>query len=114
MEIPPEVRGDLVKLQQIQQQLQNLMFQKQNIQVQKIEVENALKEIENLKAKEDVYEIVGNVMLKKAPESLKSSLKDKSELFNLRINSLDKQINKLTEEAKEIQGKVSAELNKKR
>jgi len=101
-------------MQQIQQKLQNFMLQKQHVQVQKIEVENALKEIKNVKKDDGVFEIVGTIMFKKSKDELNASLDEKNELFTLRLSSLDKQINTLTDEAKEIQAKITAEINKKR
>lgn len=113
MEIPSEIREDFLKLQQLQQTLQNLMYQKQNIQVQKIEVENAMRELKNSE-NQDAYEIVGTIMLKRKTEKLTASLKDRGELFDLRLKSLDKQINKQTDEAKQIQEKIAKTMNKKK
>jgi prefoldin beta subunit len=93
------------KLQQIQQQLQVLMYQKQNIQVQQAEVENALKEVESGEST-DLYEIIGTVMIKREKNSLLKSLKEKNEILELRLSTLDKQIDSLSKTAKDIQDEV--------
>jgi len=100
--VPPEVGEMVRKFQQLQQQLQVLMFQKQNMQVQQAEVENALKEVNETKDKE-LYEIIGTVMIKRNRTELAKSLKEKKEMLGLRLSTLDKQINMLTEQAKEVQ-----------
>lgn len=109
MKIPEDVRKDFLKLQQLQQQVQVLMFQKQNVQMQLSEVENALKELDGV-SNGEIFEIVGTIMLKKSREDLKSSLGDKKEILDLRISTIDKQLNKLGEEAKALQEKVGKHL----
>ncbi|MCK4714493.1 MAG: prefoldin subunit beta, partial [Candidatus Aenigmarchaeota archaeon] len=110
--VPPEM-GDMVKrFQQLQQQLQVLMFQKQNIQVQQAEVENALKEITGSKDKE-LYEIIGTVMIKRTRSELKKSLKGKNEIMELRLSTLDKQINSITEQVRKVQNSLM-EMSKPR
>lgn len=93
------------KLQQIQQQLQVLMFQKQNVQVQQAEVENALKEVES-KESTDLYEIIGTVMIKRERDEMLKSLKEKNEILELRLSTLDKQINSLSDSAQKLQDEV--------
>lgn len=111
MTFTEETQKDLIKLQNIQQQLQALMMQKQNLQIQLVDVENALKEMDN--AKGAAYEIVGNIMVQKSPEDLKKSLKEKQELINLRVSSVDKQVDKLTKDSQEIQERVSKQVKPK-
>jgi prefoldin beta subunit len=100
------------RFQQIQQQLQALMMQKQNIQIQQAEVENALKELKTSKETE-LYEIIGTVMIKRTKNELTKSLKEKSDIFGLRLSSLDKQIDSLSSKAKETQDEIIAASKKK-
>lgn len=111
MEIPEEIKGDLIKLQQFQQQIQVLMIQKQNIQIQISEIENALKEIKE-DAKEELYEIVGTVMIKRKPDELKVRLSEKKEVLELRLSTIDRQVNKINKSAKEIQEKLAKQIRK--
>ncbi len=105
MKIPKEAEDILKELQGVQQQLQTLLYQKQNVSVQKAEITNALKEVEKSK-ENDMFEIIGTIMIRKDREKLISDLKEKQEIFELRIKSLDKQINKLSERNKELQNKL--------
>lgn len=109
MELPENAREDIMNFQQIQQQLQMLMLQKQNIQIQTIEIENALKELEKAGDKE-VFEVVGNIMVKKQKKELVTSLKEKQDLFGLRTTTLDKQLEELNKKARELQKKLSSYL----
>ncbi len=109
MELSENAREDVMKFQQIQQQLQMIMLQKQNIQAQIAEIENALKELEKIKD-ENAYEVIGNIMIKKSKKELEKSLKDKKELLNLRISTIEKQQDKLTKNASELQEKLSKQL----
>jgi len=100
------MQEDIMKFQQLQQQLQALMMQKQTIQSQISEIENALTELDNYKD-DKVFEVVGNVMIKKDKNNIILSLKDKKELLNLRVSTIDKQIEKLNENSKKLQEKFS-------
>jgi prefoldin beta subunit len=105
IEIPESAREDVLKIQQFQQQLQVLLMQKQELQVQTAEIENAAKELDKTDTTE-VYEIIGNIMVKKNKEELKKSLQEKKEIIDLRIKTLNKQIDVLTKKTQEIQEKI--------
>lgn len=105
IKIPESSRANVLKLQQTQQQLQMLMMQKQNVQSKYLELENAIKEVDKI-TKEDVYEIVGNVMIKRDRDYLKINLIEKKETISLRQNSIDKQIERLNKMANELQSKI--------
>ncbi len=108
-ELSDSAKEDILKFQQIQQQLQMVMMQKQDLQAQKAEVENAIKELEKLKD-ENAYEVVGNIMIKKDKADLKKSLASKKELIELRLSTIDKQQDRLTKEASELQGKLAKQI----
>ncbi len=92
----------LIHLQQYQQQLQALSSQKQSIQLQEAEVSNALKELSVVKD-EKVFEIVGNVLINRKPDELIKRLNDKKERISLRLESIDKQIKRITEKVQSLQ-----------
>ena len=56
-----------------------------------VEVTNALEELKKLKATEEVFKIVGSLMIKSNKEETEKELKKKNDLLNLRINSIEKQ-----------------------
>lgn len=109
MKISEETKEEILKFQQIQQQLQLIMLQKQNLQAQIVEVENAIRELEKTKNK-DAYEIIGNIMVKKQKKELEKSLKEKKEILELRFSTIEKQQEKLSKAATELQEKLSKKL----
>lgn len=79
------------ELSLIDQSLQNLLMQKQVFQMELIETTNALEELKKLKSDEDVFKIVGSLMVKANKEETEKELTKKRDLINLRITSIEKQ-----------------------
>jgi len=73
----------------LEQNLQNLLFQKQAFQMELSETRTAKKEIE--KSEEDVFKIIGQLMIKTDREEMKEELSNKEKLLDLRIKSIEKQ-----------------------
>ncbi len=113
MEIPEEVKDDVVRLQMLQQKMQSLLMQKQTVSMQLVEVNNALKELESRKDSDSVFEIVGSIMLKKSASELSKSLTDKKDVFDLRLKSYDKQVKSANDELSALQEKIVSKLGRK-
>jgi prefoldin beta subunit len=79
----------LREMQIIDQNLHNIMLQKQAFQMEAQETKTALKEIKE--SKNDIYKIIGNLMLKTEKEKIQKELEDKDKLLELRITSFEKQ-----------------------
>ena|SRR3989344_4073161 len=97
------------KIQEIQileQNLQNLLLQKQAFQMEISETIAAKREIEM--AGEDVFKIIGQLMIKSDKSRIKDELSNKEKLLDLRIKSFEKQeislIEKIDSLRKEILG----------
>lgn len=91
------------QLSMLENNLQNMSMQRQQFQSQIMETESALSELE---ASADAYKIIGNLMVRVEKEKLKSDLSHKKETVQVRIQSLEKQEQKLREKAKELQEQV--------
>ena len=91
-------------MQLLEQGLQNLLFQKQAFQIELSETENALKEVG--KTKEDVYRMIGQIMLKASKEGIEKELKEKKDILELRIKSIEKQESRFKEEVETIRKEV--------
>ena len=76
-------------LQMMEQTLQNILVQKQTFQLELNEVLSALDELKD--SNEEVFKIVGQIMIKSKKEKLKEDLKAKKDFLELRIKNLDKQ-----------------------
>lgn len=77
------------ELQILEQALQNLLLQKQTFQMELSETQSALNEMEN--SSDEVYKIVGQLMLKSDKKKIVSELSEKSRLLELRLKAIDKQ-----------------------
>ncbi len=95
--------NSLEELQMIEQNAQQYLLQRQQYQSQLMEIESALTELGKSK---NAYRIVGNIMVSAKKDDLEKDLKEKREMFELRIRSLENQEAKLKEKAKELQKKV--------
>lgn len=100
------------KIQQlniIENSLGQIVSQKQQYQKFILEIDTALKEIEG---KDEAYSIVGSVMIKKDSKEIKKDLDERKELYTTRITSLEKQEEKLREQATTIREDVIGNLEK--
>jgi prefoldin beta subunit len=92
------------EMQILEQNLQNLLFQKQAFQMELSETKAALKEIE--KAGEDVFKILGQLMIKTDKKKTQEELSNKEKLLDLRIKSIEKQEMSLAERAESLRKEV--------
>src|SRR3972149_6481387 len=71
------------EIQMMEQNLQNLLLQKQAFQMELSETLAAKKEIDN--AGEEVFKIIGQLMVKTDKEKVKSELANKEKLLGIRV-----------------------------
>ncbi|MFA5857209.1 MAG: prefoldin subunit beta [Candidatus Pacearchaeota archaeon] len=110
MDLDNETKEKIQELQSYEQNLQNLLMQKQTFQIELSESENALSEIS--KSDEDVYKIVGQVMIKVKKDIIIKELNQKIDLLNLRLKSIEKQESELTKDFEELRKEVLKKINK--
>ncbi len=91
------------KLQVLEHNLQGILAQKQQFQSQLFEVNSALEEIDG---SEEVYKILGGVLLRKKKEEVKKELEEKRDLTQIRITTIEKQEKKMREQAQTLQEEV--------
>ena len=83
------------EMQILEQNLQSLLYQKQAFQMELSETQSSVKEIEE--AKDDVFKIVGQLMIKSDKKKVLDDLSSKEKLLELRIKSIEKQENSFLE-----------------
>lgn len=98
------------ELQILEQNLHNLLLQKQAFQMELSESNAALKEIE--KSGEDVYKVIGQLMIKRDKNKTKEELKSKEKMFDLRIKTIEKQETTITEKLEHLRDEVMKGMNK--
>ncbi len=104
MDIDKQTQEKIQELQGFEQNLHGLLMQKQAFQMEQTETENALSEIS--KSKDDIFKIVGNIMIKTEKKKIEDELKKKQELITLRLSSIESQETDLTNKAEELKKEV--------
>src|SRR5215218_265603 len=95
-ELPPWVREQVSRLQQLQQNLQAIMMQKQQLEVEMVETDRALQELKKTTPDDAIYKNAGSVLIKA-----------KKELSNTRIMVLGKQEARVKENLKEVENEIN-------
>lgn len=108
-DISDESREKVQQLQFIEQNLRSSLLQRQNFQTQLVEVESALGEIEKT---DTAYKIIGNIMVALPKDQIKKELDEKKEFLSLRMQSLEKQEEKLRLRANQLQSEVLKDMEK--
>lgn len=88
------------EMQFLEQNLQNLLFQKQAFQMELSETQAALKELE--KSGDEVFKIIGQLMIKTDKPKIKDELFNKEKVLSLRTKTIEKQENSLTKELEKL------------
>lgn len=108
MNIDKETQEKIQELQSYEQTIQSLLAQKQAFQMELSETENALTEISG--SKDDVYKIVGNIMIRADKDSIEKELKQKKELLALRLKSIERQEEQISKQAEELREEVMKKI----
>jgi prefoldin beta subunit len=105
-EIPPWLREQLARLEQLQQNLQAVQMQKQQVDAEMSEVERALEELKTTPEGEQIYKYAGNLLIKVTKEAITKDLQERKEVANTRNLVLAKQETRFKENLKELQTKI--------
>ena len=98
MELSEEKQRELLALQQ---QYQALIVEIETLKLKNKEIEEVLEEL-NKSNKNEVYKLVGNVLIKKSKEEILKELNDEKEIIEIRLKSLEKNKQKIEEKLKEF------------
>ncbi|AJF61150.1 TPA: prefoldin subunit beta [Candidatus Woesearchaeota archaeon] len=102
-----ETKEKLEQLQNLEQNINSILSQRQQFQSQQLEIENAM---EQVKDTEKVFRIIGNIMVASKKEEVKKELREKLDIVELRLKTLEKQEAKFREKASELQKDVMKEI----
>lgn len=108
MDINKETESQIKELQLLEQNLQSIIMQKQAFQMELSEVENALEEL--AKSSGEAYKIVGNIMIKSTKDDLLKDLKQKKDLIELRLKSINSQEKSLEEDSENLRKTVLSKI----
>ncbi|MCH8022460.1 MAG: prefoldin subunit beta [Thaumarchaeota archaeon] len=82
-EIPPWLREQLARFDQIQQSLQSIMMQKQQVEAETADIEKAVVELNKIKNDETVYKSAGPLLVRVKRVEILKELQEKKELSKL-------------------------------
>ena len=108
-QIDKETERSIQELQSLEQAIKNLLLQKQAFQIELSETSNALEELK--KPKDDAFKIVGQIMIKTDKAELEKELEDKKKLLNLRLNSIQKQEDLMSEKIERLKEEIRKKLS---
>ena len=92
-------------LQMLEHNLQQILLQKQAFQMELGETKSAMKELE--KSGEEVFKIIGQLMIKSEKKSVISELANKEKIIDLRIRNFEKQEKAVSEKIEELQKEIT-------
>jgi len=105
MKIDQETTKKIQELQILEQNLQAFLAQKQNFQMDLSEILNALNDLK--KSTEEVYKIVGGLMVRSDKKSITLDLEEKKKILELRISSIEKQEKILEEKSEKLKNEIT-------
>ena len=106
-ELPPWLREQVARLQQLQQNLQAIMMQKQQVELEIVETDRALEEIRKAGIEDVVYKSAGPLLIKAKKDDVIKELEEKKELSNTRVMVLTKQETRVKDNLKEVENKIN-------
>lgn len=92
------------QLQILEQNMQTILMQKQAFQMELSETESSLSELKN--SGDEVFKVIGQIMLKSDKSKMQKEFEEKIKLMNLRINTLDKQEESFSNQLQKLREEV--------
>lgn len=104
-------RNQIQEMQILEHNLQNLLLQKQAFQMELSETQSALREIEF--SGDEIFRIVGQLMIKTDKSNVKEELSNKERLLEIRIKAIEKQELSLNEKLDSLRNEILKKQGKK-
>jgi prefoldin beta subunit len=104
--LPPWITEQILRLQQIQQNLQAIMMKKQQIEQEIAEIDTILEEIKKLDGDNKIYKRYDNLLIKSKREDILEEFKEKKVTLNTRMLVVEKQESRVNDNLKEVENKI--------
>ena len=111
-EVPPWLKEQLERYEQLQQNLQSVLVQKQQVDLEIIEISKALEELNKSADDVKVYKSAGTVMVSSNKADVVKNLTESKDLSNTKITVLNKQEERLKASLKEVQEKLDETMKR--
>jgi len=110
-QIPPQVQNQLIRFQELQEQLNNIVLRKRQFELESKEVDRALGESKSLPDDAVVYKSVGVLLFKSEKAKIVAELTEKKEETDLRIKTIEKQELRLKAQLEELRKTIMDQVN---
>lgn len=107
-QIPPQVQNQLMRFQELQEQLNN---RKRQFELESKEIDHALGESKNLPDDAVVYKSVGVLLFKTEKAKVVAELTEKKEETDLRIKTIEKQEQRLKAQLEALRKTIMDQVN---
>ena len=111
-EVPPWLKEQIERYEQLQQNLQSVLVQKQQIDLEISETDRALAELNKSTDDVKVYKSAGTVMISSNKADVIKDLTESKNLSNTKITVLNKQEERLKVSLKEVQEKLDGSMKR--
>ena len=91
------------EFEETRQRLQIETTQKQTLQLQYNELKRTMEEVEKTNTDAELFQLSGQILIKKDKNDILKDLKEKSEIIDFRLKSSSKSIDELTKTLQEMQ-----------
>ena len=110
-QIPPQVQNQLVRFQELQEQLKAILIRKQHFDIETKEVDKALTESKNLADDAVIYKSVGVLLFRTEKAKIVVELTERKEELDLRIKTIEKQEQRLKLQLEELRKTIINQVN---
>ena len=108
MDIKKQTQQKIQEIQVLEQNLNQILMQKQAFQMELNESQNALSEIKV--SKDDIFKLIGQIMIKADKKKTEQELTKKNELLSLRLKSIEKQEEELSHQVDKLREEIMKEI----
>ncbi|MFX1474288.1 MAG: prefoldin subunit beta [Promethearchaeota archaeon] len=102
-DIPPQVRQQVERIQQVQERLQFVHAALHQVKQQLAEINVAQKHLAALADDAVIYQMAGSILFKTTKEKATKTLEEQAESLNVRLKSLEKQEKTFTKQFETLQ-----------
>ena len=107
-----EHNHQIEELQILEQGFQNILMQKQTIQLEVNEISNAFEELKT--ADDEVYKVLGGIMIKADKQTLSKELAEKKKLLELRVSTIEKQEKIIDDKIQKLRQELTESFSKEK
>ena len=93
------------EFEELRQRLQVETTQKQTLQLQYNKLKRTIEEVEKTQDGSDLFQLSGQILIKKNKNEILKDLKEKSEIIDFRLKASSKSIDELTNKLQSLQEK---------